>query len=509
VATTDKISVMRGEERPRTTHHGSNIMAEPTDRPAPTSAPAYVAAPEPQRPNDPQLYRPLALSALVGFSLTVLYTLFLLLFTLVALLRRTPLLLGPVALVVPLVTLAICAVGWLQVRRSEGTKAGGSLALWGLLLSLLTGLSYGAYSFASSLAVSQQAQPFALDWFDKLKNGKLEDAFRLTLEPSRRPREGPNLRSELELRFNASPDGSGRGQFYGFTQGDLPRFCQLGGAATTVTPLGINEWLYQDGGYRLRQTFQVSTAEGTFQVLVSMHGIDSQGGQGRQWRIVYDETKLLQVPTPTALGTRMIDLRRSSTSFLRQWVQKVGEGKLDEAYLETRPVAERGPARTTFERRLDIARLAAAFAPGSGGPDADPEGARLLLLPGYRAYSEGSLVHLDPEKFLAPDAARAEVPAEVKKLFALPAVPPPTFQAEQVRNLLWSKDTQHVRVYHDYQVLLFPKYVAGCMLVVEGDVRSVDDTTVDPGWRLSVLELRRGGVMTGPPGMPMRPRPGT
>jgi hypothetical protein len=489
--------------------HWSNTMAEPTDRPAPTAAPAYVAAPEPQRPSDPQLYRPLALAALVGFILALGWTIFLLLFVLVSVLRRTPLLFGFVVLLVPLVTLGISAIGWLQVQRSEGTKAGSNLALWGLLLSLLSGLSYGAYYGASSLAISQQAQPFALEWFDKLKNRQLEEAFRLTLPPNTRPRgEGAELRRDVELRFNTAPDGSGRGQFHSFAQGELVRFCWLAGSDAKVTPLGVSEWLYQEGGYRLRQIFQVDTPEGNFQVQVSTHGVDTPGGQGRQWRIVIEETRLLQPPLPTALGQRMIELRQSSTNFLRQWIQKLSESRLDEVYLETRPPAERAGARAAYLQRLDVAHLAAAFSPGSWGPDADAEGARGLYLPGYRAYSEGSLVQVNPEQYWAPEAVRAEVPAEVKKLFAMP--PGALYSAllpEQVRILLWSRDAQHVRVYQEYQLAILPKYTATAALVIEGDARSVDDATVDPGWRVAALELTRGGSFSGPPGMPMSPRP--
>ena len=57
--------------------------------------------------------------------------------------------------------LAVSALGWLQVQRSEGTRAGGRLALWGLALSAFFGLTYGAYLLASFAALRQQAE--ALD----------------------------------------------------------------------------------------------------------------------------------------------------------------------------------------------------------------------------------------------------------------------------------------------------------------------------------------------------------
>src|SRR5262249_18466338 len=152
------------------------------------------------------------------------------------------------------------------------------------------GLSYGAYYGASYLAIHQQVEPFTLEWFDKVKKRQLDEAFRLTLPPNNRPRgEGADLRREIEVRFNTAPDGSGRGQYHMFTQGELVRFCMEGGPDTTVIPMGVSNWTFQEGGYRVHQVFQVNTLEGSFQVQVSAHGTESQGGQGRQWRIVSEE----------------------------------------------------------------------------------------------------------------------------------------------------------------------------------------------------------------------------
>jgi hypothetical protein len=474
-------------------------MAEPTDRSAPPTSPAYIAAPEPQRPTDPQLYRPLSLTALIGFSAAVLYTVFLLLIALVALVRHSPLLIGSAALVLPLLTLGVSVVGWLQVQRSDGTKAGSGLALWGMLLSLLTCLSYGAYYYATFLAIHQQAEPFVLDWFEKVKAGKVDEAFCLTLSPSTRPPEGPNRRRDLEMRFNTGPDGSGRGRLSMFSQSELVRFVEQGGETAKVIPLGVNEWTYQEVGYRVRQTFQVTMPQGSFQVMVTTHGSDAQApGQARQWRVVIEETAIKGAPEPTPLARRMMELMVSSNSFSRQWVQKFGEGKIEEAYLDTRAPEERTGLRKTFQGNVAAARLAAAFSPGNGGPDANPNEARLLLLPGYRAFYDGGLVQADPEKFWAPDAVRSELPEEVKKVFSLePGTLPGILQPENIRVPLWTQDAKNLRVAYEYQLVLMPKYTATAALIVEGDLRTVDDAKVDPAWRLAALDLRRGGLLTG------------
>src|SRR5262249_9671109 len=156
------------------------------------------------------------------------------------------------------------------------------------------------------------------------------------------------------------------------------------------------------------QTFRVTTPAGNFDVVVSTQGVEMPGVQGRQWRIVFEETAV-KPPEPTPLALRMIELFNSSSNFARQWVQEFSEGKSEEAYLGTRLPAEREALHKAFQGRLAAARLADAFAPGCRGPDADPEGSRLLYLAGYRGFHEGSLVQADPQKFWAPDAMREEL----------------------------------------------------------------------------------------------------
>ena len=40
-------------------------------------------------------------------------------------------------------------LGWLQVQRSEGTRAGAALAVWGIRLCVVLGLGYWAYYAAT------------------------------------------------------------------------------------------------------------------------------------------------------------------------------------------------------------------------------------------------------------------------------------------------------------------------------------------------------------------------
>src|SRR5262249_11986894 len=100
---------------------------------------------------------------------------------------------------------AVCALAWLQVQRSEGTRAGGRLALWGMALGGFFGLSYAAYLVASYTAVEQQADAFATRWLDMIRSHQLDEAFVLTRDPAQRPRVGRAPGGELRIRSNATP----------------------------------------------------------------------------------------------------------------------------------------------------------------------------------------------------------------------------------------------------------------------------------------------------------------
>src|SRR5262245_33547401 len=120
-------------------------MAEPTGNVGPGSDSPGAPRPrmtefpgaEPDRPEDPAGYKPLSLFAILGLIISGTFAVFLAICLLIALLARVPLVSNPFLLLWPVVGLIVSGLGWLQVRRSEGTQAGTRLAVWGLLVSLL------------------------------------------------------------------------------------------------------------------------------------------------------------------------------------------------------------------------------------------------------------------------------------------------------------------------------------------------------------------------------------
>src|SRR5262245_50962820 len=247
-------------------------MAEPTGNVGPSGEGSGTPSPQrprlqefpgttADRPEDPAGYKPLALLAVLGLIISGTYGVFLLVWFLFSLLTRSPMLTLGLSLLWPVIGILVSVFGWLQVQRSEGTKGGRGLAVWGILVGLLFGLGYAAYYLAGSLAINTQAEKPIRDWFDLVKNNKIEEAFLMTLPPEQRPnKSGAALRDELEARFGTG-EGGRPGQLPMFAASELVRFVAQGGQQTNITSLGVKDWAPENNGYVVRHLYQVSTPE--------------------------------------------------------------------------------------------------------------------------------------------------------------------------------------------------------------------------------------------------------
>jgi hypothetical protein len=484
-------------------------MSEPTGTagpgPVPPERPRLQEFPEtiPDRPEDPAGYKPLAPLALIGLAVGVTYGLYLLVCLAFSLTRNAPMPISGFLLLWPLAGLVLSAVAWFQVRRSEGTRAGGALAYWGMLLSLLLGLTHGTYLAASSLAINQQAEPRITEWFTSLKNDQPEDAFLLTLSPDVRPvREGKSreaLHQELENRFLVG-EGGRRGQLPEFLQNDLVKSLAQAGAEAVIVSEGVKDWNYENNGYMVRHQYRVTTPEAEYQVIVTAFGADPKAGQGRVWTIRFGEsgirTNSLQL---TALGQKVAVMRQSAADFVEQWSKALLAGRAEEAYLATRPPGERGTLKAIAGRLDD--------------------------LPGYKQFRQGDLVQVQPERFWAPGTLKQEVPEVMKKLFGQatlfgpPAAPgPDQFSVKWQRKnppYRWSRSDDRVRVACDVELtcLAHPggrsdgvgRYMVDAAVVVEGPASLLDSPPQDPNvWQVVGVQLRRA---QGPPSPLSAPRP--
>src|SRR5262249_22850490 len=169
-----------------------------------------------------------------------------------------------VIVALPAVGAILSLTAILLIGRSEGTLAGVRLAQWGWWLSVVFGLGYAAYYGATRFAVCLKAENFSRVWFDKLTQGKVNDAFVDTLDPALRQSISREDERALEQRFN-QPGGTGpKGQLSSFRESDIVRVLQQAGAQAQIEPLGVREWDYKAGAYKVKRVYRIRTEEGVF-----------------------------------------------------------------------------------------------------------------------------------------------------------------------------------------------------------------------------------------------------
>ncbi|HEV8061088.1 MAG TPA: hypothetical protein VGP68_14505, partial [Gemmataceae bacterium] len=135
-----------------------------------------TAFPKPREANDAG-YRRVSGFAIAGLVVGILFVLFLLVQAIVGMMAHTTVLLPLWFEFIAVLGVALSLIGARSIRRADGTLAGMRIAQCGLWISLVTGLAYGAYYGATYLAVRQQADAFTEEWFDKIRKGKVNEAF--------------------------------------------------------------------------------------------------------------------------------------------------------------------------------------------------------------------------------------------------------------------------------------------------------------------------------------------
>jgi len=177
----------------------------------------------------------------------------------------------------------VCLVARFRIARSEGTLAGGSLASWGLVLSLLVCTAYWAYLGAVTLALKQQSEAYVSEWFDLLRKGQMARAAWRALPPRQRAglrEDDPNLRLKLSERIatEMKMPGAGGGELSQFLQHDVIRAISEGGADTTFESNGIKSWEHKPGGYRIVLSYRITSAASSFDAQIAVNSSDGLGG---------------------------------------------------------------------------------------------------------------------------------------------------------------------------------------------------------------------------------------
>ena len=311
-------------------------MAEPT------------AFPKPREANDAG-YQQISGFAIAGMVVGIVFVGFLLLQVVMGMLSHSAVLMPLWLEFIAALGAGFSALGIRYIRSSGGTLGGLRIAKTGLWLSLVAGLGYGSYYGATYLAVRQQADTFTLDWFDKIRKGKINQAFLMTQPPGVVSGVNPEDEKYMEVRYN-SPQAGAKGENPKAGPLDLFRYNEIvqslkqGGDQTKVKSLGVRSWDRQEGNYSVKRVYGVETPEASFEVQISTRGLDrAEGGEkGRRWYVPFFETAVEKdTYKKSKTGQRLDFLRLDGHKFLVEWGEKLLGGKREAAYLETLDLKER------------------------------------------------------------------------------------------------------------------------------------------------------------------------
>lgn len=340
--------------------------------------------PAPETP----VYRPVSVLAITGFTLAVLHALGVVLIGVSAWRLGTPLLI-PWILVLAGLGGALSAAAWLQIARSEGTRAGLGLAKWGWWLSLVFGVGYFSHIVFIEWAVRADSTSFANRWFDHLRNGDVHAAFFYTVAPAQRQGDNPADITRLRIRYQFGARGQ-RGPLAVFLDHEMVRTLQQAGVDGLIESQGVQSWEYIDGGYLAELKYRLRTPEGVYEIILPTWTGESVGPKqeftGRQSYVLMNEQLRFRPRGQTVLGQRLRALRQSGCRFFDEWGIKLSQGRPEEAYFDTRAPKERPRLRAAYVARLLLFGLDPCIDPlvrwSGWAPLADAEVGHALCLPG-------------------------------------------------------------------------------------------------------------------------------
>ncbi len=272
----------------------------------------------------------------------------------IALYSWSPYLLPPWTLLVPASGLALALGAQAHIRRSEGTRAGASLARASWWTCLLLGAIYLSFYAATFMAVRSQADSFVHEWFNLLRKGDPKSAnlaFLYTQPPERRLGVSPDDEVQLKTRFDIGPLGD-RGPLSTFRSSVLTHVIEQGGEEAKLEGRGVQSWEFAEGRYRVVRAYHITTPEGELDVTLTAIGAESKNRayEGRQWHLFWSENTVSNAKA-SAFGNQISLLRLQGHKFLEGWKQKLLSGtpeNLESAYLDTRPPAEQEKARAEY-----------------------------------------------------------------------------------------------------------------------------------------------------------------
>ncbi len=302
-------------------------MAEP-----PTTKPAPAAG-------DRISYRPISVLSLLGLGFSALFAVwFVGIEGSLAFTQGEPFFLSSWIYVIPATGIVISWLALRQIRNSEGTLAGETLAKWGIWVGILSSLGYGAYHLATSLAIQQQSNSFLMvkdqtgrnsGFFPLLLEGKIEHAFLLTQPPYRRAQYDPDKPKQM-AKLDLPIGDTAKGLLSHFRESEVVRAVRLAAKeGTDIIPLGVQNWDHDKTGFLVEQSYRIKTSEIIMDIVIHVKSVDSkEPGIGRGWFVDWNNVATLRDSTEyTPKGIGINRLRLNSYRFLNELADKMGRGE--------------------------------------------------------------------------------------------------------------------------------------------------------------------------------------
>jgi hypothetical protein len=462
-----------------------------------------------ERGSEAGAYRPLSAAAVAGFALGVTYAVVVVVLGAVALMTHKPLFLPAWTFLLPVAAVALGWVGRVQVRRSEGTRSGAGLAEWGVRLGLVVGLGYLAFYVGSYMRVVRvEAQGFTRAWLEDIRSGdqtRLYQAFKDIQDPAKRQGDDPSNPAMMKARYGTRGPKTGKSLLQIFEEHNFVRALREGGAECTFECLGVREWDYSQGGYKVGQTYLITAPEGQFEAQIDLLGTEGKEFKGRQWRVVWSDRFEFKPLWLTDMGATLEAWRENVPQFAGLWLRARGDATSAAAYLGTLdpPERHRAVGRLTLAALANLGAGPQGLTPAASAarllPLSEADAVQDVFLPGRRALAKGGIVVADPKEFEASDDVRDEIIRLVKDNFQNPQVcgislssAPYLYVADRDQGRVRAKAEVSFGLRPGASVTaMTPRYTGGGYLTLESAPGPWEPSR-PPDWRVVSLRLTHG-----------------
>jgi hypothetical protein len=479
------------------------------------------------RPQGDSLYQPLSALALAAFIVASLFAAALTIVGLIAFISGKAFFVGLWLVAVPLLGLVLAVAAQIRIRHSEGTLAGAKLAGAAWWLSVLFGLGFCAFYFATYLAVRQQAGTFATAWIKRLQDDKPIEAFLLCIEPAQRKSYKAADAQAIYERFAYAPSAAGtRAPLVEFMKKEIVQVLRECGPKAEVRSLGINDWDRDQSGYTVTESYSLASPFAVYDVQIVLRSSEGKEFEGRQWQVMTKGTTVTDY-RPSSIGQALDIWRRMARPFAAEWLRKLHEHDLTGAYLDTLEPHERLKIARDFLVRCAADDLLIASrtlaTPAYSAPAVPiiaplfataPELQRLRFLSGYDRFRTGGLVNT--AALQVRPSHRQETIDSAKRICSRPGLFSLKLEGGRVNMKPPDDKPDHIRFAEEVEFGMFRSgnekgasaiLVGGLLVGVESDRAPSDDGRL-PTFHIASVDLIRAAKPSDfLLGQPTRPQP--